>query len=278
MGRVAAAECAGRSSLSQPLLAEEGAAETATSECWNRTLGPLVAIALATAAAFAAYWRTVTPTEQPLSEEQSAALQGLRDRALRVFDERDAGQARLLEQLWASAMDRPLPGARGAWWSDELGFQGVSPSSDLRAAGLLGLQCLAWFACTLPAPFRAMRERVCGCAPLSPGWYPFCTAGVGLAARLVDELGVVRLLPGSKPAPPPSRPLAALLAADPLAFERLFAAAFALLDRLFVARRASYIDFNTVMEATLARVKEALSESQLSPTVESVLSALEREA
>lgn len=60
-------------------------------------------------------------------------------------------------------------------------------------------------------------------------------------------------------APTSGRAFAALLAADETAFDSVYAATFARLDELWLARGASYMQFNAVLSDVRTRLVAALS-------------------
>lgn len=71
-----------------------------------------------------------------------------------TFDEKDSTHLTLIQRLWKAVnSDQEFPGLNSAKWID-LGFQGKNPVSDLRAAGLLGLEHLVYFAETYPNNFK----------------------------------------------------------------------------------------------------------------------------
>lgn len=54
------------------------------------------------------------------------------------------------------------------------------------------------------------------------------------------------------------RAFCALLAESDTAFEEVYCAAFALLDRVWLARKASYMQFNAVLKEVRAQLEAAL--------------------
>ena len=71
-----------------------------------------------------------------------------------VFDEKESTHLELIQRLWRAVnTNQEFPGLNSAKWID-LGFQGKNPISDLRAAGLLGLEHLVYFAETYPNNFK----------------------------------------------------------------------------------------------------------------------------
>ena len=71
------------------------------------------------------------------------------------FDSQNSAHEQLLKSIW-SAMRPEEPYVRtGAGWK-EIGFQGEDPASDVRAGGLLAVQCLSHFATTQTVGMRLM--------------------------------------------------------------------------------------------------------------------------
>ena len=200
------------------------------------------------------------PPEPALTNVEEDAVARLRARALVAFDASNDEHAALLRHLWSCAFPaQPLPAARGAHWS-ELGWQGVDPATDLRAAGFLSAECLAYFAEHQSERFGRLQRKEDGARASFE--YPFCVAGVNLAAALIDALGVLAVLPKrAKAAAPlaPNRAFAALLARHPTAFEELFCAAFVRLDKQWLLDRAGYMQFNGVLAKVVAAVQAVLA-------------------
>ena len=128
----------------EPLLGDESAANEQHSfggRLWSSAAG-VYTLAVAAASAVIAYvfWCSPSAAAPPLSDDEEEAVERLRQRALLPFDASDEAHVKLLHQLWARTYTtRPLPAPRGPHWS-EMGWQGVDPSTDLRAAGLLAAQ------------------------------------------------------------------------------------------------------------------------------------------
>ena len=75
------------------------------------------------------------------------------------FDPQNSAHEQLLKSIW-SAMRPEEPYVRtGAGWK-EIGFQGEDPASDVRAGGLLAVQCLAHFATTQTVGMRLMLREI----------------------------------------------------------------------------------------------------------------------
>ena len=250
-----------QAALQEPLLSEAPEQEGDASGLWRllAALGPPLALLLSCAAGAAGYLSSwVWPAEAaPLSESQLQTALRLRDRALAGFE---AEHATMLSELWALTVpERPLPGPRGAHWSEELGFQNASatgsPASDLRQAGLLALQCLLHFAAAQPHAFQRLRTAAKSRSVLLG--YPLCVGAINLVAHLLDGCGILAL-PGGSKAFAPNRALATCLDKQEDAFEVLFGAAWVRLDADWVACGASVMQFNAVVAKTTETVITAL--------------------
>jgi hypothetical protein len=163
-----------------------------------------------------------------------------------------------------SRADTPCPGLKGPEWK-EMGWQGVDPSTDFRAAGLLGLDCLTYLGRERPAAFQALLRKSRGAR--SSWEYPFGAAGMNVTWMLVELLG---LRPGGggsggsggascMPGGAAGCGFAGLLSGHSAAFEEVYCAAFEALDAVWLERRATYMEFNAVLKETRARVSAALA-------------------
>lgn len=246
--------------LSAPLLGASDGLETASERgsslwsCW-----PLSLLCLLVAGC--ARWRARAPRAPPgLGAEERAAVERLAHRAAVPFDASDESHVDLLRALWAGSYPgEALPGLQGGHW-ERMGWQGTDPTTDLRAAGHLGLSCLVFFCEDSPEAYGRLLNKCDGAR--SSFEYPFAAAWVGLVAALVHDLQVATLLPTRSRAAPlaPSRGLAWLLAAPEGddALPRLAAAASGLVDRRWLAARASYMDYGDIQRAALLDVRRVL--------------------
>ncbi|GAA5884279.1 hypothetical protein JCM16303_002438 [Sporobolomyces ruberrimus] len=88
-----------------------------------------------------------------------------------------------LRELWRLLKpDRDLPGLTGKHWQD-LGFQNVSPSTDLRGVGMLALESLLYFSRTYG---QRAAEIVTEAVDGGPNWYPFALASIHMTAFALD--------------------------------------------------------------------------------------------
>jgi len=157
----------------------------------------------------------------------------------------------------------PCPGLKGDAWKD-MGWQSADPASDFRAAGLLGLDNLLYLGRRHPVLFRHLMRKSRG--KRSSWEYPFGAAGMNVAWMLVELLQLQ---------PPPAggggggggssvtktaagRGFVGLLGAHSAAFEEVYCAAYDALDRAWVERGATYMEFNSVLKEVKERVGRAL--------------------
>ncbi len=207
------------------------------------------------------------PAAPKLSLVQAARLEELQARVGIPYDPANALHREGLKELWDLAFPNapPPPDLKGAQWK-EMGWQGVDPATDFRAAGLLGLDCLLYLGRERPALFRELLGKTRGCR--SSWEYPFGAAGTNVTWALVELLqlqhgssgdgssGGSGKGPGSCAA---GRGFIGLLSADGAAFEEVYCAAFDLLDRIWIERGATYMEFNSILKDVVTRVGRALA-------------------
>lgn len=220
----------------------------ALSVAWNFLLGLL---------------RRLVPGRQrvaPLSPLQEERLEGLRRRLAATFSDEVAEHQAALRQLWEAAFPGSpypeTPSAKHEQWK-ELGFQSDVPARDLsRGAGVLTLDCLLWMAREQGDAFKRLHTKADG---VRSEWeYPFCAGGMNVAHMLSEVLDL-RGARGTPPATPAASGFLPLLAGDDAAFEQLFALSCRLLDALWLARGASYMQFPLVLSEVRSRVERALA-------------------
>lgn len=188
---------------------------------------------------------------------QAARLDDLQARVGVPFDGLGALHSEALQELWSLTFaGEPYPGPDAARWKD-MGWQSARPERDLRAAGFLGLECLLHLARARPALYRDLRTKARG--RRSEWEYPFAAAGVNVAWALVELLRLDGRGGGPAAAGAPGRGFIGLLPAHDAAFEEVFCAMFDALDRRWLARGASYMEFNAVLSEARARVARALA-------------------
>ena len=131
----------------------------------------------------------------------------------------------------------------------------MDPGSDFRGGGLLSLEMLVYLAEKRPDAFKRLVFKTEG--KRSELEYPMAVAGVQITFALVEMLELKDPLP-----PPQGTPAAGFLAVlenEEDALEELFCAMFERLDREWLHARASYFEFNPVMQTTKQAVADVLS-------------------
>lgn len=188
-----------------------------------------------------------------LSPLQEARLKHLKQRLAIPFDGSFSDHQDALRQLWRlSYPDRPLPSLKSELWK-EMGWQGSDPSTDFRGGGFISLENLIFFAKTYPESFRNLLHKRNG--NRSEWEYPFAVAGINISFMLVQMLdlqsGMPKTLAGIR--------FLELLSEDDMAFDNIFCVAFEMLDAQWLAKRASYMEFNDVLKATRVQLERELA-------------------
>jgi len=214
-----------------------------------------------------------------LSVGQLAELQRLRERISVPYDPDSPQHQGALRALWAAAFPgEPCTVLKTERWKD-MGWQGTDPATDFRGAGFLSLECHLYMAEHHPVLFDALRHKRRGSR--SAWEYPFAAAGVNLTFTLLELLDLrhaarspnsaagrafLRLLPdgsstsgsSTEGSTPGDRDQARQHSAAASPFEELYCAAYAALDRHWLAARATYMEFPAVMKSTTKDVESAL--------------------
>ncbi|XP_078161899.1 uncharacterized protein LOC144557230 isoform X1 [Carex rostrata] len=186
----------------------------------------------------------------PLQEHR---LQKLKDRLGIPFDETRPDHQDALKALWkASFPERELPGLVSEQWKD-MGWQGVNPSTDFRGSGFVSLENLLFFARTYPGSFKRLLHKRDG--ERATWEYPFAVAGLNISYMLVQMLE----LNSERPKSVPAMNFLKVLSEDEEAFDVLFCIAFEMMDAQWLARHASYMQFNEILEATKSQLERELS-------------------
>lgn len=188
-----------------------------------------------------------------LTEEQEAHLRRLQERLAIAFDGTNEDHQNGLRALWGAAYpNRKLDGLVSEQWKD-MGWQGTDPSTDFRGGGFISLENLIYFARRYPASFRRLLNKEEGSRAT---WeYPFAVAGLNLTFMLTQLLD----LRSSVPATLAGRRFVAMLGDDENAFDDVYCVAFEMLDAQWLAMRASYMEFNVVLQETKKQLDRLLS-------------------
>eukprot|EP00475_Leptophrys_vorax_P012992 TRINITY_DN19368_c0_g1_i1.p1 TRINITY_DN19368_c0_g1~~TRINITY_DN19368_c0_g1_i1.p1 ORF type:complete len:154 (+),score=15.45 TRINITY_DN19368_c0_g1_i1:2-463(+) len=134
-----------------------------------------------------------------------------------------------------------------------MGWQGNHPSSDFRGGGFLALQNLVHYARTFPKSFQRIMRKQEG---KRAEWeYPFAAAGVNLTVLLVNILG----LKGDVPSTSAGRVFVRLLPDHPSLFDDLYCVAYEMLDSKWLEMKASYMEFNVVLQAVKSDLEQQIA-------------------
>ncbi|MCO5585970.1 hypothetical protein L7F22_039906 [Adiantum nelumboides] len=193
-----------------------------------------------------------------LTQDQEERLQGLQLRVETVFDSCRSDHQEALKALWSAAFpDSHLNGLVSSQWKD-MGWQGTDPSTDFRGGGFLSLENLLFFSKQYPKTFQQLLYKKGG---RRATWeYPFAVAGVNITFMLIQMLD----LRTGKPRSWAAFCFLKILAEDEMAFDSLYCVAFKVMDTLWLAMRASYMEFNVVMKATQAQLEHELTMESVS--------------
>ncbi|XP_024310665.1 ELMO domain-containing protein A isoform X2 [Brachypodium distachyon] len=193
---------------------------------------------------------TVIVDLSPLQEER---LHSVRQRLNVPFDCSVIKHQDALKELWRLAYpNRQLPPLKSELWK-EMGWQNSDPASDFRAGGVMSLENLIYFARNYPGSFQRLLHKADG--ERAEWEYPFAVAGVNISYMLVQMLD---LLSGNRMSKA-GVCFVELLEDDEMAFDNLFCVAFQMLDAQWLARKASYMEFNEVLKSTLVQLERELT-------------------
>ncbi|CAH9102512.1 unnamed protein product [Cuscuta europaea] len=199
--------------------------------------------------------RLLPPLLNPLQE---ARLKHLKQRVGVPFDGSFGEHQEALKQLWKLAYpNRELPPLKSELWKD-MGWQGCDPSTDFRGGGYISLENLIYFAKAYPTSFQNLLQKRNG--KRSEWEYPFAVAGINISFMLVQMLDLQSGIPSTLPA----IRFLNLLSLDERAFDNLFCVAFEMLDAQWLAKRASYMEFNDVLKSTRTQLERELALEDIS--------------
>ncbi|GHP02503.1 hypothetical protein PPROV_000126000 [Pycnococcus provasolii] len=213
-------------------------------------------------------WNCLTRTEVvlELSSAQRARLEALRERSVTPYDPDNDDHCSLLRELWSlSFPEEELVALKHAQWK-KLGYQGEDPTTDFRGAGLLALQQLLHFARHESQTFQRLLLKKEG---KRAEWeYPFAAAGVNITMTLLEISNVSKSNVGTQPSRAKKEAVTAVsVAVGSLLVEEgdefaddLYVVIFEVLERTWLRRGASYMEFNSVLKETKEEVVEALSD------------------
>ncbi|KAK7396098.1 hypothetical protein VNO78_16859 [Psophocarpus tetragonolobus] len=203
--------------------------------------------------------RMLPPSLSPLQEER---LRNLRQRLEVPFDGSKTDHQDALKQLWKLAYpERELPSLKSELWK-EMGWQGSDPSTDFRGGGFISLENLIFFAMKYPDSFQRLLHKQDG---IRAEWeYPFAVAGINISFMLAQMLDLQAGLPSSLS----GICFLKLLEEDEMAFDILFCVAFQMMDATWLAKRATYMEFNDVLKSTRTQLERELTLEDISSVKE----------
>eukprot|EP00268_Persea_americana_P009083 TRINITY_DN13584_c0_g1_i3.p1 TRINITY_DN13584_c0_g1~~TRINITY_DN13584_c0_g1_i3.p1 ORF type:complete len:160 (-),score=21.88 TRINITY_DN13584_c0_g1_i3:498-977(-) len=141
-----------------------------------------------------------------------------------------------------------------------MGWQGPNPSTDFRGCGFISLENLLFFARTYPASFQRLLFKQEG---TRAAWeYPFAVAGINISFMLIQMLDLYSDKPKCLPGINFLKILSGILhliAEDEEAFDVLYCIAYEMMDAQWLAMRASYMQFNEVLQVTRTQLERELS-------------------
>ncbi|MED6110455.1 hypothetical protein PIB30_043057 [Stylosanthes scabra] len=185
----------------------------------------------------------------PLQEER---LRGLKRRMKIYFDASKPDHQEALRALWhASFPGKELNGLISDQWK-EMGWQGRDPSTDFRGAGFISLENLLFFAKTFPTSFQRLLKRQGGKGAV---WeYPFAVAGVNITFMIMQMLDLV----ANKPRTFIRTVFLQMLSENEWAFDLLYCVAFVVMDKQWLQKNATYMEFNDVLKSTRVQLEKEL--------------------
>ncbi|KAE9586372.1 hypothetical protein Lal_00000905 [Lupinus albus] len=199
--------------------------------------------------------RMLPSSLSPLQEER---LRNIRQRIEVPFDGSKTEHQDALKQLWKLAYpDRQLPSPKSDLWK-EMGWQGSDPSTDFRGGGFISLENLIFFATKYPESFQRLLNKQDGCRA---EWeYPFAVAGINISFMLTQMLDLKAGYPTSLS----GIHFLKLLEEDEMAFDNLYCVAFSMMDAQWLAKRATYMEFNDVLKSTRMQLERELALEDIS--------------
>lgn len=189
-----------------------------------------------------------------LSLTQEERLWQLRDALAVPFDIGSPEHQDALRGLWTLAFpDLPCSSLKSRQWT-EMGWQGDNPATDFRGAGYFGLVNLMYLGSQHPTTFHRLCKKLDG--RRSEWEYPFAVAGLNITHALSEllELRSTHFVPKGAA----GTAFLALLDSSEDAFNELYCLTFEVLDRVWLDKQATYMEFPTIMQQTKRVVESAL--------------------
>ncbi|XP_074303290.1 uncharacterized protein LOC141637775 [Silene latifolia] len=185
----------------------------------------------------------------PMQEER---LNRLKHRMKIYFDPSRSDHQASLRALWDTTYpDQELQALVSEQWK-EMGWQGTDPATDFRGAGFISLENLLFFAKTFSTSFQRLVKKQCG---KRATWeYPFAVAGVNITFMLIQMLD----LDSSKRRTFVREAFLQMLADNQWAFDLLYCVAFVVMDKQWLEKNATYMEFNDVLKSTRTQLEKEL--------------------
>ncbi|KAK9090128.1 hypothetical protein Sjap_023305 [Stephania japonica] len=179
-----------------------------------------------------------------LTPLQGERLQRLKNRMKVHFDASRLDHQGALKVLWsASYPGQVLNGLISEQWK-EMGWQGKDPSTDFRGAGFIALENLLFFAKTFTTSFQQLLNKQGG---KRATWeYPLAVAGVNITFMIMQMLDLDASNPRSFVRPV----FIQMLSESEWAFDLLYCVAFVVMDKQWLDRNATYMEFNDILKST----------------------------
>ncbi|KAJ6988768.1 uncharacterized protein [Populus alba] len=188
-----------------------------------------------------------------LTPRQEERFKRLKHRMKVYFDASRPDHQDALRALWSATYpDQELNGLISDQWK-EMGWQGRDPSTDFRGAGFISLENLLFFAKTFSTSFQHLLKKQGG--KRSAWEYPFAVAGVNITFMIMqmldlDALKTRRTFVRSV--------FLQMLSENEWAFDLLYCVAFVVMDKQWLERNATYMEFNDILKSTRAQVEREL--------------------
>lgn len=168
------------------------------------------------------------------------------------FDASRPEHQEALRALWyATYPGQELQSLISDQWK-EMGWQGRDPSTDFRGAGFISLENLLFFAKTFCTSFQRLLNKQGG---KRATWeYPFAVAGVNITFMIMQMLDLDAL----KPRTFVRAVFLQMLSENEWAFDLLYCVAFVVMDKQWLERNATYMEFNDVLRSTRSQLEKEL--------------------
>mmetsp|Transcript_17748 Transcript_17748/g.58399 ORF Transcript_17748/g.58399 Transcript_17748/m.58399 type:complete len:333 (-) Transcript_17748:198-1196(-) len=169
----------------------------------------------------------------------------------------------LLTKLWELSFPNATekPEQHDPMWK-RMGFQGNDPATDFRAAGMLPVLCLTFFAEAYPDKYMELLKRSNGKSAEES--YPFACAAINVVYMLTDIMKLKSTTGNSaslQEAASMRANFVKMLEKNEKAFMELFCVVFLFLDSEWVRTNATYMQFPIVLKTTREKTCAALRSS-----------------